>query len=164
MILFSNGVEETKAAEEEVKEYTLDEWKRMQNQGKKSQPSFNLRKPNEGEDNAQWKKTYLLTKKKEEEPAEEYEEITYEVSFCYHRFVATILLPSSLEPLKSQIIESKAGQICTIIRSGVLGVEDQTHCLLCLILSFSFIHKELMGQLLIPLSYLICIFLNLYLS
>lgn len=87
MTLNSNGIEETKATEEEVKEYTLDEWKRMQNQGKKSQPSFNLRKPNEGEDNAQWKKTYLLTKKKEEEePAEEYEEITYEVSFRYHLF------------------------------------------------------------------------------
>lgn len=89
---YRNGIDETKAAEEEVKEYTLDEWKRMQNQGKKSQPSFNLRKPNEGEDNAQWKKTYLLTKKKEEEePAEEYEEITYEVSSCYHYFVTIIL-------------------------------------------------------------------------
>lgn len=80
-----------------MKEYTLDEWKRMQNQGKKSQPSFNLRKPNEGEDNAQWKKTYLLTKKKEEEePVEEYEEITYEVSSCYHLFFCyfLFLLPS----------------------------------------------------------------------
>lgn len=115
---FSNGVEETKEPEEEVKEYTLDEWKRMQNQGKKSQPSFNIRKPNEGEDNAQWKKTYLLTKKKEEEePAEEYEEITYEVG----EFINYI----ALCPLKSQKLLSQiAGQIRIFSGSGVLGVVE----------------------------------------
>lgn len=52
---------------------TLDEY-RKQLGNKKNQPKFKLRKPGEGEDNAQWKKTYLL-KKDEDEEIEEIEEI-----------------------------------------------------------------------------------------
>ena len=103
-----NGVEETKAEEEEaVKEMTLDEWKKLERENaKKSQPKFNLRKPGEGEDTAQWKKTYLLEKKKEEEPTEEYEEITYEVcvNTCWFE----------LGPLLPDIFESKAGCVMSL--------------------------------------------------
>lgn len=95
----------------------------MQNQAKKSQATFNIRKPNEGEDNAQWKKTYLLTKKKEEEePAEEYEEITYEVSSLFIPCVLCYVNHSSPKNM-SQI----AGQIRILCGSGVLGVVDYIH-------------------------------------
>jgi plasminogen activator inhibitor 1 RNA-binding protein len=73
-------------AEEEVKEMTYDEWKKIEDE-KRAKPIFNLRKPGEGEDVAQWKKTYVLKKKVEEEgDEEEYEEIevirfTFQVTF-----------------------------------------------------------------------------------
>jgi plasminogen activator inhibitor 1 RNA-binding protein len=49
---------------------------------KRVQPKFNLRKPGEGEDNTQWKKTFVLKKKVEDEEEVEYEEI--EVVFDYY--------------------------------------------------------------------------------
>lgn len=57
--------------EPEVKELTLDEWKAMQEQ-QRFKTEYNLRKAGEGEDNAQWKKTYMLKKpeKKEEDTDE----------------------------------------------------------------------------------------------
>ena len=60
-------------ADEEPKEYTLDEWKAKQ--GERKKPEFNIRKPGEGEDNSQWKKTFVLEKKKIEDEEEEEEEI-----------------------------------------------------------------------------------------
>jgi plasminogen activator inhibitor 1 RNA-binding protein len=50
--------------EEEPKEMTLDEWKA---QRKLLQPTYNLRKAGEGEDNAQWDKMKRLDKKAEED-------------------------------------------------------------------------------------------------
>lgn len=64
-----NDTEETTPKEEEEEaekepeaiEMTLDEYKAMQ-ANVRSKKGFNLRRPGEGEDNAQWKKTYLLKK------------------------------------------------------------------------------------------------------
>lgn len=53
--------EEEAEKEPEVIEMTLDEYKAMQ-ANVRSKKDFNLRRPGEGEDNAQWKKTYLLKK------------------------------------------------------------------------------------------------------
>lgn len=54
---------------------TLAEYKKLEEE-KRQKPVFNLRKPGEGEDNSQWKKTFLLPKTKEEEEEQvEYEEI-----------------------------------------------------------------------------------------
>lgn len=52
-------------AEEEPKQFTLDEW-RAQKAGRQK-PQYNLRKAGEGEDPTQWKKMYELSKKKEGE-------------------------------------------------------------------------------------------------
>lgn len=52
--------------EEAVKEMTLDEWKKEQ-EAKRVVPKYNLRKPGEGEDDKQWKKSYVLKKKAKEE-------------------------------------------------------------------------------------------------
>jgi plasminogen activator inhibitor 1 RNA-binding protein len=60
--------------EEGPKEKTLDEYKKELEE-KRVQPKFNLRKPGEGEDNTQWKKTFVLKKKVEDEEEVEYEEI-----------------------------------------------------------------------------------------
>lgn len=54
---------------EEPVELTLDEWKARQ--GERKKPEFNIRKPGEGEDNSQWKKTFVLDKKKVEDDDEE---------------------------------------------------------------------------------------------
>lgn len=56
-------------------EMTLDEWKAMQD---KPGTSFNLRRAGEGCDNAQWKKTYVLSKKKLEDSDEEEDDEEYE--------------------------------------------------------------------------------------
>jgi len=66
---------ETKETEvpEETKEYTLAEWKKLEDV-KRMVPNFNLRKPGEGEDNAQWKKTFLLKKIKADDD-DDYEEV-----------------------------------------------------------------------------------------
>ena len=56
--------DDTHTEEEERKEMTLDEWKAQQNQGRAAS-TFNIRKPGEGVNNEQWKKTYLLKKKVE---------------------------------------------------------------------------------------------------
>lgn len=75
--------EEAPAEEEGPKEMTLDEWRAMQTQSR-AQTTFNIRKPGEGVNNDQWKKTYILKKKaeaknqdsEEEESDEEEEEDT----------------------------------------------------------------------------------------
>ncbi|XP_068220585.1 SERPINE1 mRNA-binding protein 1 [Palaemon carinicauda] len=64
--------EEPPKEDENAKEMTLDEWKAMQ--GNRNKPQFNIRRPGEGENQAQWKKTYILKKKLEEESDEEEEE------------------------------------------------------------------------------------------
>lgn len=62
--------EETQAPEdEEAKELTLDEWRALR--GERKKPEFNIRKPGEGEDNSQWKKTFVLDKKKPEDDDDE---------------------------------------------------------------------------------------------
>lgn len=59
--------------EEAVKEMTLDEWKREQ-EAKRVVPKYNLRKPGEGEDDKQWKKSYMLKKKAKEEDEDQDDE------------------------------------------------------------------------------------------
>ena len=60
---------------------TLEEWKQLQIKEKKRKPQFNTRKPGEGQDTSQWKKTYLLENKKNQdeqvvaEEDGEYEEV-----------------------------------------------------------------------------------------
>ena len=71
----ANLSEEQKEVVEGPKEMTLEEYK-QQLEEKRVQPKFNLRKPGEGEDNSQWKKTFVLKKKVEDEEEDvEYEEI-----------------------------------------------------------------------------------------
>jgi plasminogen activator inhibitor 1 RNA-binding protein len=53
--------------EEESKEMTLDEYKRLQSLEGKKKPKFDIRKPGEGQDTSKWKNTYLLDNKVEEE-------------------------------------------------------------------------------------------------
>ncbi|XP_037779571.1 plasminogen activator inhibitor 1 RNA-binding protein-like [Penaeus monodon] len=60
----ANAEGEEPKEEESVKEMTLDEWKAMQ--GARNKPSFNIRRAGEGENQAQWKKTYVLKKKEVE--------------------------------------------------------------------------------------------------
>jgi len=50
---------------------TLDEWKAQQ---KRVKQAFNIRRPGEGCDDSQWKKTYVLKKKTPEEEEEESDE------------------------------------------------------------------------------------------
>jgi len=52
--------DESKAVPE-PKEMTLDEYRREQEKSR-SVPKFNLRKPGEGEDGSQWKKTFIMNK------------------------------------------------------------------------------------------------------
>lgn len=56
--------------DEEPQEMTLDEYRAQQKQVR-SKPSFNVRKAGEGENNSQWKKTYVLKKKVDESDDEE---------------------------------------------------------------------------------------------
>merc|ERR1712071_656230 len=63
------GEEAAPAVEEEPQELTLDEWRALR--GERKKPEFNIRKPGEGEDNSQWKKTFVLDKKKDEDEDEE---------------------------------------------------------------------------------------------
>lgn len=61
--------------DEGPKQMTLDEWKREQEE-KRLQPKFNLRKPGEGEDKSKWKDAVPLKKKVDDQEEEvEYEEI-----------------------------------------------------------------------------------------
>jgi len=64
-------VGESEATVEEPKQFTLEQWKAMQQP--KLAPNFNIRKANEGEDPSKWKNLVL---KKKEDIVEE--EITYE--------------------------------------------------------------------------------------
>jgi len=56
-----------------VKQMTLDEWKAQERKNRVKQ-EFNIRKPNEGVDETQWKKTYVLKKARESENEDEDEE------------------------------------------------------------------------------------------
>ena len=55
--------------DQEPKELTLDEYRALR--GERKKPEFNIRKPGEGEDNSQWKKTFVLDKKPIEDDQEE---------------------------------------------------------------------------------------------
>ena len=82
---FSESTEagETEPAEPEgPKEMTLDEWKALQTKttDTKTKSSFNIRKAGEGVDDNQWKKTYVLSKKKQLHSEEEEEEESDDVS------------------------------------------------------------------------------------
>lgn len=68
----------TVALEEEPKELTLDEWKAQR--AVRQKPSFNLRKAGEGEDPSQWKKMYVLDKKREGNESELEEELEFDIS------------------------------------------------------------------------------------
>ncbi|GAB6028762.1 hypothetical protein CHUAL_014143 [Chamberlinius hualienensis] len=59
--------------DEAAKQMTLDEWKKEQEKNR-AVPQFNIRKPGEGEDNSQWKKTYVLKKKDVDSDSEELDE------------------------------------------------------------------------------------------
>lgn len=80
---------------------TLEEYRRQLGGSKRHQPKFKLRKPGEGEDNAQWKKTYLL-KKDEEEEELEIEEIEVVSSTFFHSFCQSFLSAADLYPSMSQ--------------------------------------------------------------
>jgi len=56
-----------------VKQMTLDEWKAQEKKNRVKQ-EFNIRKPNEGVDETQWKKTYVLKKARESENEDDEEE------------------------------------------------------------------------------------------
>ncbi|XP_050735870.1 plasminogen activator inhibitor 1 RNA-binding protein-like isoform X1 [Eriocheir sinensis] len=79
--------EEAAKEDDNAKEMTLDEWKAMQ--GTRNKPAFNIRRAGEGENQAQWKKTYVLKKKIEESDEEEEEEEEEEV----HHGRKKVLLP-----------------------------------------------------------------------
>ena len=83
----AGGTEEAEPAEPEgPKEMTLDEWKALQTKehDTKAKSTFNIRKAGEGVDDAQWKKTYVLSKKKQPHSEEEEEEESDEVSLkCF---------------------------------------------------------------------------------
>ena len=61
----------TEAKHDGPEEMTLDEWKAQQ---KRMKQEFNIRRPGEGCDDSQWKKTYVLKKKTPEEEEEESDE------------------------------------------------------------------------------------------
>lgn len=63
------GEEAAPAAEEEPQELTLEEYRALR--GERKKPEFNIRRAGEGEDNSQWKKTFVLDKKKDEDEDEE---------------------------------------------------------------------------------------------
>lgn len=54
--------EEKEPKEEEPTEMTLDEWKAQQGQDTQAKPSFNIRKPGEGENQDKWKGMKVLRK------------------------------------------------------------------------------------------------------
>lgn len=54
---------------------TLDEYKALQATSRRKQ-DFNLRRPGEGEDNAQWKKTYVLKKTAAQMDEEDREDVS----------------------------------------------------------------------------------------
>lgn len=57
-----NAEEEALPEEEPVREMTLDEYKAQQEKAR-AKAAFNIRRPNEGTDESQWKKTYMYKKK-----------------------------------------------------------------------------------------------------
>ncbi|XP_039263454.2 intracellular hyaluronan-binding protein 4-like [Styela clava] len=56
------GAEDKEPKEEEPTEMTLDEWKAQQEQGTQAKPSFNIRRPGEGESQEKWKGMKVLRK------------------------------------------------------------------------------------------------------
>lgn len=69
------SAEVVEPTEPEAQEMTLDEWKAMQQQSNKPKVDFNIRRPNEGSDQKQWKNMYVLKKKEEEHHDEEDEDV-----------------------------------------------------------------------------------------
>ncbi|XP_068084691.1 SERPINE1 mRNA-binding protein 1 [Anabrus simplex] len=71
--------ENSQPTEEEPRELTLDEYYAMR--GNRQKPTYNLRKPGEGEDPSRWKKMYVLKKKigddQEDEEPDEYDASEY---------------------------------------------------------------------------------------
>lgn len=59
---------------------TLDEWRALQSRNR-VKTEFNIRKPNEGVDDSQWRKMTKLAKKPKEEESEEESEEEEEVSW-----------------------------------------------------------------------------------
>ncbi|CAI9727240.1 Hypothetical predicted protein [Octopus vulgaris] len=59
--------------EQIVKQMTLDEWKALEKKNR-VKTEFNIRKPNEGVDESQWKKTYVLKKKESDDEDEDEDE------------------------------------------------------------------------------------------
>lgn len=74
--------------EDGQKEMTLDEWKALQ---KREKPIFKIRRAGEGENTAQWKKTYVLKKKEKENSEGEEEEDSDEEEVHHGR--KKVLLP-----------------------------------------------------------------------
>jgi len=93
--------EETKTEEETAREMTLDEYKAMQ-KAAKNRPAFNIRKAGEGENQAQWKKTYVLKKKVEEEADDEEDEDDEEAHHGRRKVVLDIDFQFSDSPARGR--------------------------------------------------------------
>jgi len=93
--------EETKTEEEQAREMTLDEYKAMQ-KAAKARPAFNIRKAGEGENQAQWKKTYVLKKKVEEEADDDEEEDDEEAHHGRRKVVLDIDFQFSDSPARGR--------------------------------------------------------------
>jgi len=93
--------EETKTEEETAREMTLDEYKAMQ-KAAKNRPAFNIRKAGEGENQAQWKKTYVLKKKVEEADDDEEEDDDEEAHHGRRKVVLDIDFQFSDSPARGR--------------------------------------------------------------
>jgi len=94
--------EEPKTEEETAREMTLDEYKAMQKASKNNKPAFNIRKAGEGENQAQWKKTYVLKKKVEEEVDEDEDDEDYEAHHGRRKVVLDIDFQFSDSPARGR--------------------------------------------------------------
>jgi len=93
--------EEAKTEEEQAREMTLDEYKAMQ-KATKAKPAFNVRKPGEGENQTQWKKTYVLKKKIEEDEGDEDDEEEEEAHHGRRKVVLDIDFQFSDSPARGR--------------------------------------------------------------
>merc|ERR1719347_182865 len=94
--------EEAKTEEETAREMTLDEYKAMQKAAKANKPTFNVRKAGEGENQTQWKKTYVLKKKVEEAEEEDDEEDDEEAHHGRRKVVLDIDFQFSDSPARGR--------------------------------------------------------------
>jgi len=94
--------EEAKTEEETAREMTLDEYKAMQKANKNNKPAFNIRKAGEGENQTQWKKTYVLKKKVEEEVDEDEEDDDEEAHHGRRKVVLDIDFQFSDSPARGR--------------------------------------------------------------